>query len=251
MKRHAWIITPIFLVILQACIPAPTQPVTPTSTPAPVATQIPTSTPPATLTPSPTLAPTATLTLTPVLLPVYASTRDQPVNCRFGPGIVFEVVDGLQPRQTAQVTGRTIDNMWWYVQDPNNPGGTCWVFSAAVDMTGDTGLLPVVGAPPVTVDKLEVSVDPPRISVACTAFPQYFLFTGNITANGPTVVKWHWELSTGEVTSDETLIFEQAGTQTVQKSFVVYNPNDYWTQIHITGPNEMVQQANFVANCSP
>lgn len=251
MNRSTRIVTPILILILQACNSTSTPALTPTLFPASVTAPALTLTPlPVTSTPSVTSAPVVSPTPTLALQPVYVSARDQPVNCRFGPGIVFEVVSGLTARQTAQAIGKSFDNLWWYVADPNIPGGTCWVFSAAVDLQGQTDSLPVAGAPAVTVDKLEVSVEPARISVACNAFPQFVLITGQITANGPTLAAWHWELSTGEVSADTQMVFEQAGTQSVQKSLVVASPNDYWVELHVTAPNTTFQRAIFVANCT-
>ncbi len=252
MKHSLRIITPILILILSACnstsTPAPTPALPPASVTAPASTP---TLLPVTITPSVTRAPVESPTPTLALQPVYVSARDQPVNCRFGPGIVFEVVGGLTARQTAQAAGKSADNLWWYIQDPNNPGGTCWVFSAAVDLQGQTDSLPVVAAPFVTVNRLEVSVEPPRVSVTCNAFPQFVLITGQITANGPTFATWHWELSTGEVSVDTQIIFEQAGTQSVQKSLIIAGPNDYWVELHVTAPNTMTQRARFVANCTP
>ena len=71
------------------------------------------------------------------------------------------------------------------------------------------------------------------------------------TFNGPTLVDWRWETSAGETTREEPLVFTEAATQTVRKSLVVYTPNDYWAQLHILAPNDLVTQVQFVANCIP
>ena len=98
---------------------------------------------------------------------------------------------------------------------------------------------------------LVVRVEPERITVGCDKFPQFALFVAEVTTNGPTLVNWRWELSTGEVTDAAQLLFDQAETKTLQKGIVVQSPNDYWGRLHINAPNEIVEQAILVANCTP
>ena len=208
-------------------------------------TSTPTIQPTVTAKPSPTVIPTATTTT------ININAKEQPVNCRFGPGVVFEVVGGLRTRQSAQAVGRTSDNAWLYIRDPGNPGGHCWVAASAVEINGKADSLSVVNAPVVTVTRLEVGAEPPRIVVSCSAFPQVFSFTADITTNGPTVVTWRWEVSTGDVAPEQTLIFESAGTKTVREFYRVNGPNDYKVRIHVFSPNDTFAEANFFAVCTP
>lgn len=205
----------------------------------------PTSQPTSIAKPSPTVIPTSTAAT------ININAKDQPVNCRFGPGVVFEVVGGLRTRQSAQAVGRTSDNAWLYIRDPGNPGGHCWVAASAVEINGKVDSLSVVNAPVVTVTRLEVGAEPPRIVVSCSAFPQVFSFTADITTNGPTVVTWRWEVSTGDVAPEQTLIFESAGTKTVREFYRVNGPNDYKVRIHVFSPNDTFAEANFFAVCTP
>jgi hypothetical protein len=226
-------------VSLMGCRPADkTLPFTPSPAPVPIGTV------------TPAAIPTKPPTSTPHPQNIYASARDLPVNCRFGPGTIYEVVDGLEPYQAALVVGRDYTDQWWYLHNPNNPGAMCWVSASATDLEGDDEFLPVVDPPFVTVDKLKVRAEPPRVTVQCDAFPQYVLLVAEISTNGPALVTWHWELGTGEVTQTATLIFERADTQVVQKSVVMYGPNDYWGQLRIDAPNEIVTQVKFIANCT-
>ena len=211
---------------------------TPTSTSTPYATATSTVTPSPTLVPSPTQA----------MLTIRA--KDLPVNCRFGPGLVFEIVGIVKPNQSARAVGRTSDGLWLNVQDPGNPGGVCWVAASAVETEGEVASLSVVNAPLVTVTNLTVRVEPSRITVACSAFPQVFGFVGEITTNGPAVVTWRWEVNTGNA-PDQTLTFESAGTKTVQEFYRVNGANDYRVKLHVFGPNEMSDAADFFALCTP
>jgi hypothetical protein len=182
---------------------------------------------------------------------IKVSARDQPVNCRFGPGIVFEIMDGVKPNQTAQAIGRTSDGLWLYIQDPGNPGGFCWVAASAVAASKSVDVLPVVNAAEVTVTNLNVRVEPAKIVISCTAFPQVFGFVADITTNGPTVVAWRWEVSTGDVAPEQALTFESAGTKTVREFYRVYSANDYKVKLHVLGPNEISGEASFFAVCTP
>jgi hypothetical protein len=188
---------------------------------------------------------------TPAPAPVFARARSQPVNCRFGPGTIYEIISLLEANQITQVEGRDYSDMWLHVHDPLNPGGFCWVSLPIIELDGDLDSLPVIDPPHVTVNKLEVRVEPQRVTVACENFPQFVLFVAEVTVNGPSLVNWRWEISTGETTEAQTLLFEQAETKILQKSFVIERPNDYWVRLHINAPNEKAEQANFVANCTP
>jgi hypothetical protein len=194
-------------------------------------------------------SPAATGTPRPVS--VFATARSLPVNCRFGPGLIYKVISMLDAGQSSRADGRDFTNGWLYLHDPLNPGGFCWASDSAIDIEGEASLLPVVNPPFVTVDKIVVSVEPQRITVTCDNFPQFALLIAEVTTNGPSVVNWRWELSTGEVTDPQILTFEQAETKVLQKSFVIYSPNDYWVRLHVNAPNDASDQANLVANCTP
>jgi len=176
---------------------------------------------------------------------------DLPVNCRFGPGLVYEVMGGLRAQQTTVAEGRNGDGSWLHVHDPGNPGASCWVAVIAVNTTGDIQSLPVVGAPGASVERIGLRAEPQRITVGCGSFPQYFHITGEISANGPLIVTWQWELSDGERTPVETLVFQEAGTLQVARTESVGGPNDYRIYLHVFDPDEVVAQTAFYANCLP
>src|SRR5689334_22323418 len=107
------LLTGLLSLYLVACNSS--TPIPPSTTPTPAFTQT------ATITLTPTVPPTAT--------PVELSLKviKELVNCRSGPGVVFELVNELNDGQTARVVGRNADSTWWYIRDPGNPGGECWV----------------------------------------------------------------------------------------------------------------------------
>jgi len=195
-------------------------------------------------------APSPTIALLPTQAALTIRAKEQPVNCRFGPGLVFEIVDIIKPNQSTWAIGRTSDNLWLNVQDPGNPGGVCWVAASAVEIEGSADLLSVASVSLATVTNLTVRVEPSKITVACNAFPQVFGFIAEITTNGPVIVTWRWEVNTGN-SPDQTLTFEGAGTKTVREFYRVNGANDYNVKLHVLGPNEMIGEANFFALCTP
>lgn len=241
MRPRVWMASLMFAGIMAGCRAAATGTplpglVIPTASPETAAAVIP-STPVPTLTPQPEQ--------------VYITARELPVNCRFGPGTIYAVISRLEAGQFARVYGRDYTGGWLQIHDPLNPGGVCWLSTVPVDVEGDTSRLPALDPPQVTVSKLEVRVEPQRVTVACDNYPQYALFIAEITTNGPALVNWRWEMSTGETTEAQVMLFDQTDTRVVQKSFVIMTPNDYWGRLHINAPNETIQTVNLIANCTP
>ncbi|MCJ7435866.1 MAG: SH3 domain-containing protein, partial [Anaerolineales bacterium] len=215
----------VLMFMFAACnLPASAMP-----TPEGTATSTPGATETSTSTPSPTVIPSPTRTL------ITVRAKDHPVNCRFGPGLVFEIIGRVNPNQSTQAIGRTSDSLWLNVRDPGNPGGVCWVAASAVKTEGEAASLSVTVAQLVAVTNLAVRVEPVKITVACSAFPQVFGFVGEITTNGPAIVTWRWEINTGNG-PDQTLTFESAGTKTVQEFYRVNGANDYKVKLHVFGP---------------
>lgn len=209
----------------------------------------PTSTVAPTIVPTDTFVPTQIPTSTPSQVSLVVT--DELINCRVGPGTVYELLGEIRRGQTARVAGRNDTSTWWYIYDPGRPGGFCWVSSDVTQITVGATALPVVQAPVALVDKVELFVEPNRISVDCTQFPQTFFFEAEITTNGPTVVSWQWEASTGAVSDVGDIVFEAAGTQVINDYYQVNGPNDYWVKLHVLAPNEWIEQANFRASCEP
>jgi len=192
-------------------------------------------------------------TLTPTSTPstILASPKDQPVNCRFGPGTSYAVAGALNLGRQAEIIGRNLDSSWWYVRNPSNPSTSCWLAASATDTVGNVEALLVVNPPKIMVTSISVSVDPPAMNVACEAFPQAVIVSAQITTNGPSIVTWRWESSTGTVSDEKSLLFEEGGTRTVQEYVQVNSANDYSIQIRTLLPNVLIGQANFKVTCEP
>ena len=254
MKNLLGIAVVIFVFGLSACNLSTNQP---TETPPPTiqpTLDIPT---PSIFTPSPipidtqlTLEP-ATITPTSTPSTILASPKDQPVNCRFGPGTSYAVTGALNLGRQAEIIGRNSDSSWWYVRNPSNPSTSCWLAASATDTVGNVESLSVVNPPEIVVTGIDVRVDPPAMNVACEAFPQAVILSAQITTSGPTIVTWRWESSTGTVSSEKNLLFEEGATKTVQEFYQVNSANDYSIQIRTLLPNVLIGQANFKVTCEP
>lgn len=215
------------------------------SEPEPKATATPTLIP----TLNSTSTPTITLTATP--LEVTLRVKDELVNCRLGPGTNYVVVNELQLGESARVAGRNDASTWWYIRDPGNPGGFCWVSADVTETQGAANELPVTQPPFAAVTNVSLRVEPSRILVNCSQFPQTVFFEAEVTTDSPTLLTWRWEVSTGVSSDVGTLVFEEAGTQIINEFYQISGPNEYWVKLHILTPNELIEQVNFPVSCTP
>jgi len=230
--NHRVLFTGLVSVLLSACT---------------MATPIPTAT--ATMIPYPTPIPSFTPTATPVR--VNLRVTGELVNCRSGPGTVYELINELSQGQSERVVGRNDAFTWWYIRDPGNPNGFCWVSSSVTQVEGGVEELPVVQPPVVAVIKVNLRAEPDRIVVDCDQFPQTIFLEAEITTNGPTFVTWKWEASTGVSSENAIMVFEGEGTQVINDYYQIGAANDYWIRLHILEPNEITRQVNIPVSCTP
>jgi len=251
MRNRRWIITAVVYLILTSCnFPSQTQPPpsTPTADTPSSSNSTPTFVPIETLLAlaSPTIAPTRTPSLS------VAFPKDQVVNCRSGPGTSYTVIGELKPGRQAEMVGKSPDLSWWYVKNPSDPSTFCWLAALYVGTDGDVESLPVVNPPEITVTAVQVSIEPPVMNVACNAFPKLVTINVQITVSGPSTVMWRWEeTSTGDVSTEKNIVFEEGGTKSVQELYQVKSARDYTMIVRTTQPNELTGEANFKAVCTP
>jgi hypothetical protein len=193
--------------------------------------------------------PTITPTSTPSVL--LASPKDQPVNCRFGPGTSYAIIGALILGRQAEIIGRNPDSTWWYVRNPSDPATSCWLSAEFVVTAGDVQSLPVANSPDIMVTGVNVTIEPAVINVACDDLPQTVVVTARITASGPATVTWHWASSAGVVSPDKQILFEVGDTKTVQDYYHVNRVSDYIVQVQTTLPNIVTGQASFKVVCTP
>ena len=253
MKSQIWIAIAIFSLGMSSCNLSAAQP---TEAPLPTPSLV---IPITSASATPTLVPIDTLLAidTPTTLPtptssnLLASAKDQPVNCRFGPGTQYAVAGALNPGRQAEIIGKNEDSSWWYVRNPSDPSTLCWLSAGVTDTVGNVDALPVVEPPEIGVTSVNVSIDPQGMNVACDAFPQSVIISAFITTNGPSIVVWRWESSTGKTSVENNLLFEEGGTKMVQDYYQVDSANDYSIQVRTIVPNVVIGQANFKVICTP
>jgi hypothetical protein len=193
--------------------------------------------------------PTDTPTSTPSI--TLASPRSQPVNCRVGPDISYAVIGALLIGRQAEVIGKNIDITWLYVRNPSDPSNNCWLSVDFINVEGNVDLLPVVGPPEIMVTNIKVNVDPVAMNIACDALPQSVVVSAQITTNGPSVVSWYWESSTGKTSDPKQVLFEAGTTKLVQDYYLVDKIGDYSIQVKTTLPNIAAGETTFKVVCTP
>jgi len=214
---------------LTAPSPLPTT-LLPSETPLPTDTPLPTATPLPSDTPTPSV---------PIAWP-----KDQPVNCRFGPGTAWLVVSALPLGQSAEIVGRNAENTWWRIKDALNPGSFCWVAMSVTNAAGNLALIPVQPAPQASVIKVEVGAD---VAFTACGGPNPIVFNGSITTNGPTEVSYRWEVSGDKenTTSPETMTFDKADTKTLTTDVYKADCGTYFITLHVLEPNDTSARKKF------
>jgi len=111
-----------------------------------VESPIPTLTPELpTLTPTATLSPTPIFTNTPLIPLISVSVA---TNCRTGPGKIYDRVGALLVGQVAEVVARDSSGGYWYIRNPDQNNGLCWLWGEYATVAGNLGVLPVYTPPP-------------------------------------------------------------------------------------------------------
>jgi uncharacterized protein YgiM (DUF1202 family) len=110
-----------------------------------VDTQTPTQTFTPVFTSSPTLTSTPVFTSTPLVPLISVSVA---TNCRTGPGKVYDRVGALLVGEVAEIAGRNQVANYWYIRNPNQSNGFCWLWGEYATVTGNFAALPVFTPPP-------------------------------------------------------------------------------------------------------
>ncbi|MFZ5909394.1 MAG: hypothetical protein ACOYYU_05205 [Chloroflexota bacterium] len=74
---------------------------------------------------------------------VILITVSMDTNCRTGPGKVYDYLGALLAGEQTEVTGWDGAGEYWYVKNPDRPGGFCWLWGHYATVTGNTSTLPV------------------------------------------------------------------------------------------------------------
>lgn len=197
---------------------------------------------------TPTSVPRVTSTATQVEMNLVI--KDDTINCRFGPGIEYVLINELHKGQSVRAVGRNDASTWVSIQDPGNPNGFCWVSTDVIETNETLIGLPITLPPFVTVTDLTLRAEPNRILVNCRQFPQTVFLEAEITTNGPTLLTWKWEASTGMISDIGTLIFQEAGTQVINEYYQIGGPNEYWVKLYILTPNKLATEVHVPVSCT-
>ncbi|HLO28954.1 MAG TPA: SH3 domain-containing protein [Anaerolineales bacterium] len=100
---------------------------------------------PPTMSPTATLSPTPLFTVTPLVPQISVST---PTNCRVGPGKVYDRVGALLVGEVAEVVGRDATGAYWFIRNPDQINGYCWLWGQYATLSGNIAVLPVFTPPP-------------------------------------------------------------------------------------------------------
>jgi len=118
-----------------------------TATPAPTDTPLPpppTPIPPTEAPPPPPPATEAPAAAAVVNAPAPEISAEVNTNCRQGPSTQYKIAGYLVVGASSFVYGRDYGNHWWYIQNPSNKSGYCWVWSDSTAVSGDASGVPVV-----------------------------------------------------------------------------------------------------------
>lgn len=119
------------------------QPAPPSATVAPLEPALPSETPTITSTPTPSV-------------PMASVSVD--TNCRVGPGKIYDYLGALLVGETTEVVARSSEGNYWVVKNPDQPGGTCWLWGQYASISGDTSGLPVMTPPPTPTPTVNFTV---------------------------------------------------------------------------------------------
>jgi len=253
MKLRLSILLFVIALLGSACnlplaAPAAAPPATaPAAAAAVPVTDTPAVPPTETLTPMPSDTPTVTPSPTPET-PMVAS-KDQDVNCRFGPNTTYVTTGALKVGESAPIIGKSSDGGWFQIQDLRSTN-KCWVGSSVTTVTGDLSLVPFATAPQTFV--IGVSADTPeKISVpGCMGPIPPLSVSGSIEVNGPTKVSYHFESQQGNTFGAATVSFPAFGSHAVSSSFTpALTAGTYWLKLVVTSPNAMVGQSSYKIVC--
>jgi uncharacterized protein YgiM (DUF1202 family) len=67
----------------------------------------------------------------------------QVTNCRSGPGSTYDWLGALNVGLQVEVIGRDPYNTSWYIRNPDNASGFCWIYGSFATITGNSSTVPV------------------------------------------------------------------------------------------------------------
>jgi hypothetical protein len=102
--------------------------------------------------------------------------------CLAGPGPAYPAQGQLSAGQILTVTGLSADEAWWTVDNPANPGQTCWLERGRSEFSGDLSTLPLAETPP----QPEASPAGPSIQISQISLDDQGRYVVEFTPSGYT-----------------------------------------------------------------
>jgi hypothetical protein len=111
------------------------------------------------------------VTSTPTANPLMPSvTALENLNCRAGPGSVYDIDDTLMGGKSAPVEGRNDLSTWWYIFLENHKRH-CWVWGAKTEFIGDVNQVPILDTPPTPIPDVTVDCSSFKDEKTCELYP--------------------------------------------------------------------------------
>lgn len=107
---------------------------------------------------TPTVTPSSTSTSTPTITPTPWVNISGNTNCRFGPGVVYDLIKIYLAGDQALLRGKDAGENFWYIQDSEQDNLYCWLWGHYATPVGDTASLPVFTPPPTPTPSLNFSI---------------------------------------------------------------------------------------------
>jgi len=104
--------------------------------------------------PTPTFTAIASETPTSTPIPVACTpsiTTSTVANVRTGPGQVYAVIGSIPQGGSANVSGKSFDGSWWYIDFAAGSGGHAWISTTVTTSTCIPNTLASIAAPPTPI----------------------------------------------------------------------------------------------------
>lgn len=217
-----------------------------TNTPVPTNTPLPTEPPAPTETPVPVVIETSAPTAAPAINAVARMVQN--TNCRSGPATTFPLVFvALKGESLKIVSGTTLQD-YVIVENPTDPGQSCWLWTEFVDIQGNLTGLPMTNPPPTPTPALRFSLAYLQIE-PCTGWSLAFKVTntGSVPLQSYTIVATDQTADNTETTAlnqfgervscktpVELGAVEPGKSGYIYENDFQYDPNDHSLLVYVT-----------------
>jgi hypothetical protein len=88
-------------------------------------------------------------------------------NCRYGPGLAYEIDNNLFEGESARIEGRNAENTWvWIYRE--GWSRNCWISMTVVEIKGDISGKPIIASQPPPTSPPEIETPPPIVEIPPT-----------------------------------------------------------------------------------